>query len=273
MRRDTSLTSTPLAAPAAFAALAALLVLLWRAPAGAGLDAARSGTNPGPRCQPRRAGEIPARPSPRPPGAGRSAPASSPASCRSSSSQAGGQRVLRLRHRRQAQARPLRRLEGKRRLLASNESAFHDHDRALGLLGPGLPLQTSVKADGDRRGRASSRATCISSATVIRPWGDRNRRSRRRRPLRRDQAHLRGGSTATARSSTACAASPTRIGGRALLALLSGSVYGGSTYAEDPAKECRRAFRDAAQYRRQGRRQGQGEASCHGSSARRRSAK
>ena len=246
MRRDTSLTSTPLAAPAAFAALAALLVLLC-APAGAAASASTPGLGP----TPARAANPDAPASSRPSLAetARRGPISAGKLARKLSKLArkapgaSGFYVYDI------DAKHKRVLfddsEGKRRLLASNEKLFTT-TTALGLLGPGSRLQTSVKADGDvsRAGKLKGDLYLIGDgdptlgATGIADLAGDVRRA----GIKRISGRIYGDGSIF---DSVRGVPDSNWGPSPWFAPLSGLVYGGSTYAEDPAKEAARAFRDA----------------------------
>ncbi|MCB0864281.1 MAG: D-alanyl-D-alanine carboxypeptidase [Solirubrobacterales bacterium] len=137
------------------------------------------------------------------------------------------------------------RSEGKRRLLASNEKLFTT-TTALGLLGPDSQLETRVKADGklSRAGKLQGDLYLIGDgdptfgAAGIADLADDVRRS----GIKRISGKVYGDDSIF---DTLRGVPDSNWGASPYFAPLSGLVYGGSTYAEDPAKEAARAFRDA----------------------------
>lgn len=244
MRRDTSLTSTPLATLAGLAALLVLLCVLC-APAGAG--AAPSG--PGPT--PARAANPDAPASSRPALAetARRGPISAGKLARKlgklarKAPGASGFYVYDI------DAKNKRVLfdvsEGKRRMLASNEKLFTT-TTALGLLGPDSRLQTRVKMDGklSRAGKLDGDIYLIGDGDPtlggdgVADLADDVRRA----GVERISGTVYGDDSIF---DSLRGVPDSNWGASPYFAPLSGLVYGGSTYSEDPAKEAARAFRDA----------------------------
>lgn len=135
--------------------------------------------------------------------------------------------------------------EGKRRLLASNEKLFTT-TTALGTLGAGTRLETRVKVDGD-----VSKAGALKGDLYLIGDGDPTLGSAgiadladdvRESGIKRVSGTVYGDDSIFDRLR---GVPDSNWGPSPYLAPLSGLVYGGSTYSEDPAKEAARAFRDA----------------------------
>ncbi|MFN8150482.1 MAG: D-alanyl-D-alanine carboxypeptidase/D-alanyl-D-alanine-endopeptidase [Solirubrobacterales bacterium] len=249
MRRDTSLTSKDLAASAALAVLTALLALLVLLCAPVGAAASSASPEPGPT--PARAANPDAPASSRPSLAetARRGPISAGKLARKlaklarKAPGASGFYVYDI------DAKRKRVLfddsEGKRRLLASNEKLFTT-TTALGLLGPDSRLETRVRMDGElsRAGKLQGDLYLIGDgdptlgATGIADLADDVRRA----GIKRISGRVYGDDSIF---DTLRGVPDSNWGPSPWFAPLSGLVYGGSTYSEDPAKEAARAFRDA----------------------------
>ena len=134
--------------------------------------------------------------------------------------------------------------EGKRRLLASNEKLFTTVT-ALGTLGDGTRLETRVKVDGD-----VSKAGALKGDLYLIGDGDPTLGSAgiadladdvRRAGIKRVSGRVYGDDSIFDRLR---GVADSNYGPSPYIAPLSGLVYDGSTYDEDPAKEAARAFRD-----------------------------
>lgn len=135
--------------------------------------------------------------------------------------------------------------EGKRRMLASNEKLFTT-TTALGTLGADTRLETQVKVDGD-----VSKAGALKGDIFLIGDGDPTFGSSgvadladdvSKSGIKRISGTVYGDDSIFDRLR---GVPDSNWGPSPYVAPLSGLVYGGSTYEEDPAKEAARAFRDA----------------------------
>lgn len=134
---------------------------------------------------------------------------------------------------------------GKRRMLASNEKLFTT-TAALGTLGAETRLETRVRRDGklSKAGTLNGDLYLIGDgdptfgAAAVADLADDVRRA----GIKRVRGTVYGDDSIFDRLR---GVPDSNWGPSPYLAPLGGLVYGGSTYAEDPAKEAARAFRDA----------------------------
>jgi D-alanyl-D-alanine carboxypeptidase/D-alanyl-D-alanine-endopeptidase (penicillin-binding protein 4) len=137
------------------------------------------------------------------------------------------------------------RSQGKRRKLASNEKLFTT-SAALNAFGPKGKLATKVKADGRVTGRGKLKGSLYligGGDPSLGAGGMRDlAKDVRRSGIRRVSGRLYADDTIFDRLR---GVPDSNYGPSEWVAPLSGLVFGGSTYAEDPAKDAGKAFRNA----------------------------
>jgi D-alanyl-D-alanine carboxypeptidase/D-alanyl-D-alanine-endopeptidase (penicillin-binding protein 4) len=137
------------------------------------------------------------------------------------------------------------RSQGKRRKLASNEKLFTT-SAALNAFGPKGKLETKVKADGRVTGRGKLKGSLYligGGDPSLGAGGMRDlAKDVRRSGIRRVSGRLYADDTIFDRLR---GVPDSNYGPSEWVAPLSGLVFGGSTYAEDPAKDAGKAFRNA----------------------------